>query len=125
MHIDYRRAFIFLLTVPFKDQQNVSLPARIRWIKQAMGLPENKAKIDQVMNTLVNLENNEAEFTIYKAGSGDVMTIADFHECRNNGTLSAYDGSGYYMKGRTLISDYGVFRSGIPPWATHVVWYNK
>jgi len=55
----------------------------------------------------------------------DVMTVADFMECVEDGSLSDWDGSGYPVKDNMEDTSLEVFSRGIPPDATHVVWYNK
>jgi hypothetical protein len=63
----------------------------------------------------------------------DIMTVSEFIESIRIGTLHDDDGFGYFMKLRkgkkikTSIQAVPSFINNgrIPPWATHVVWYNK
>lgn len=68
-----------------------------------------------------------------KVENGDVYTVADFVEMAEHGTVTNWDGTGYYATAdekRVLESNQRAnpdeIRKGAVDWYwTHVMWYNK
>lgn len=54
---------------------------------------------------------------------GNLMTLAEFNESEDDGSLNSDDGSGYFA---TLTQMSQLSASGAAPaWATHVMWFGK
>lgn len=60
---------------------------------------------------------------------GDIMTVADYLDCVENGMFIDYDGSGHPMKDGKIDRKIDIYpsnkRHGIPEDATHICWYNR
>jgi hypothetical protein len=54
---------------------------------------------------------------------GDLMTLAEFNICLDDGSINGEDGSGYFATATQMsrLSAFGI----APKWATHVMWLNK
>jgi hypothetical protein len=116
-----------MLTVPHKDQGNVSLEARLTWIKQAMSIPENSEKIDKVLKTLVKLENPESNFSLIEdCGTARVLTLQQYWKAiRRSELFPSEISNGFWMKGPSLVSvELADIGEPVPNWATHVAWYD-
>lgn len=60
---------------------------------------------------------------------GDVMTVEDFEAAVKSVCFTDDDGHGYYSDGKTMTKVYvdcaHIYRNGVQPGYTHVVWFNK
>lgn len=56
---------------------------------------------------------------------GELMTVTEFFESRENGWLILSDGSGYYATADGFDRASSVWEVEQPDWATHVMWFNK
>lgn len=56
---------------------------------------------------------------------GDLITVEKFLSSVQTGSLISYDGYGHWATKDMMDSDTDVWNDEHPPWATHVMWFNK